>query len=73
MHRNAGGPHDHMEHDHDHSLTRQELNDNTCIIKSCNSHRKLWIFEALLTSKNAPFINKQIKSWRTTELFGGAF
>ena len=63
----------HMEQDHGHSLTRKELNDNISIIKSCTSHRRLWIFEALLTLKEFPYINKQVKAWRTTELFGGAF
>ena len=73
MHRNAGGPHDHMEQDHGHSLTRQDLTNNISIIKSSTSHRRLWIYEALLTAKALPYINKQVKSWRTTELFGGAF
>ena len=73
MHRNAGGPHDHMEQDHGHNLTRQDLTNNISIIKSSTSHRRLWIYEALLTAKALPYINKQVKSWRTTELFGGAF
>jgi len=73
MQRNAGGPHDHMERDHGHDLTRQELNDNISTMKSCTNHRKLWIFEALLTLKEFPYINKQMESWRTTELFGSAF
>ena len=70
MHLRDGAPHDHMAHHHNTTLTRQQLVDNTFIVKSQPCAARLLIHEALLIRDRTPSLNKQLKSCITLGLWG---
>ena len=69
MHLQDGAPRQHMRQAHQRALTRQDLTENTTVLKKEPNRRKLQILEALLIRENKPAINKQLKSCITLELF----
>ena len=69
MHLQDGAPRQHMQQTHQRALTRQDLTENTTVLKKEPNKRKLQILEALLIRENKPAINKQLKSCITLELF----
>ena len=58
-----------MRQTHQRALTRQDLTENTVILRKENNKKKLQILEALLIKEKKPAINKQLKSSITLELF----
>ena len=72
MHLGSGGPKQHAEQEHPHSsLTRDEIVQNTKIIRRENDRVRLSIYEALLIQQRQPQINKQDTGFtRTLKLFG---
>ena len=69
MHLQDGAPRQHMIQTHQRALTRQDLTENTTILRRENGRKKLQILEALLIKEKKPAINKQIKSCMTLDLF----
>ena len=69
MHLQDGAPRQHMRETHQRALTRQDLTENTTILRREDSRRKLQILEALLIREKKPAINKQLKSCITLDLF----
>jgi len=69
MHLRDGAINDHITTKHGRSLTRQDLDNNTTIIKTCNTRRRLQIIEALTIRERNPELNKQLKSCITLDLF----
>ena len=69
MHLQDGAPRQHMMQEHQRALTRQDLTENTTILKKENNRKKLQILEALLIKEKKPIINTQLKSCITLELF----
>ena len=69
MHLQDGAPLQHMMQEHQRALTRQDLTENTTILRRDNNRRKLQILEALLIREKKPAINKQLKSCIILDLF----
>ena len=69
MHLREGAPQHHMDHTHQKKITRTDLTNNTIIMKSTNSRRRLPILEALLIRRDKPALNKQLGSCVTLALF----
>ena len=72
MHLASGGPKNHSEQIHGSKLTRQELVNNTEILRIETDFPRLQIIEALLIRKESPLINSQSTGTaRTLKLLGG--
>ena len=72
MHLREGSPKEHMHIQHDSTLTRKQLVENTIIITSSNNPHRLRILETLHIQDKTPTINKQISSSAVTlALWGG--
>ena len=69
MHLQDGAPLQHMKQEHQRALTRQDLTENTTILRRENNRKKLQILEALLIRDKKPAINKQLKSCIILDLF----
>ena len=59
MHLQAGSIKEHMTQQHNISLDRKQVEDNTVIIRSCNDVTRLHILEALYIRERCPSINNQ--------------
>ena len=59
MHLQEGAPKDHLQQEHNTTLTRKMLTDNTRIIHSNTDHNKIEIIEAIYINQLAPHINTQ--------------
>ena len=63
---NTGGPKTHARDNHSHTLTRQEIVDNTEIIYRNTDWNRLQIMEALLILQRNPQINRQTTGMHRT-------
>ena len=68
MHARDGSILKHMAQAHNKTPTRQDLVDNTRILKQCNNHKKLHILEKVYISQHAPIINIQTDTVSTLQL-----
>ena len=69
MHAREGSIRKHMKQTHNKTLTRQDLVDNTKILRHCNNHKKLHIFEKVYISQHTPLINIQTDTLGTLLLY----
>ena len=71
MHLQKGGPADHAKEKHSSTITREQLVDNTTILRQTNEFNRLQIHEALLIKSKTPTINSQLTGLaRTLHLLG---
>ena len=70
MHLQSGSIKDHMREQHQSTLNRKELTENTKILKYCHDSTRLLITEALLIRNKRPTLNNQTTGLdRTFNLF----
>ena len=68
MHAREGSIRKHMTQAHNRPPTRQDLVENTKILKHCSNHKKLHIFEKVYISQHTPLINIQTDTLGTLQL-----
>ena len=72
MHLRDGAPKEHMQQQHNTTLTRQHLTENTTIITSCTDKRKLAVLESLHIHEKRPTLNKQVQQYSSLLLWGNS-
>ena len=68
MHAREGSIRKHMTQTHNKPPTRQDLVENTKILKHCSNHKKLHIFEKVYISQHTPLINIQTDTLGSLQL-----
>lgn len=72
MHLQEGAPEKHVRRDHDKTLTRAILVENTDILAQCEDKKKLQVLESVFIRDLSPTINRQMNQISTLSLFDGA-
>ena len=71
MHLQNGAPERHIRLNHDKTLTRSMMVNNTSIIAKCSKKKKLAILEAVYIRDRDPIINRQMDMRGTLSLYDG--
>ena len=70
MHLADGAPKTHMKKEHNRTITRQDLTQNTQIIATSSNKKKLHILEAIFIRTLTPSLNVQSNPSVTLHLYG---